>query len=242
MTEDSEEQPPEDGLLSDYQPTASTASDDDDSQVIPANPFLTRVTNVWNFNDPRKRKHIFENVANDLISARYTVDPKHVQNKWKGLLRSYTKAKDIKNSTGQGPSRFFFYEMIDDIVGNHPKNSCTHSLNSLDTPIVADGENEDPDLEMERNDQNSTEIEKQLEEDPPSKEKSCGQNNFSPSKKRKRISEKQLKKEYVDLKREEFTKRQKRHEEKILIEKERNEIDKKKLSVLEEYLQNKTRH
>ncbi|KAG5871362.1 hypothetical protein JTB14_019759 [Gonioctena quinquepunctata] len=62
----------------------------------------------------------------------------------------------------------------------------------------------------------------------------------SSNKKRKRLSEKQLKNEYINLKREEYEKRQKRHEERCLIEKELNEIDKRKLEVLEEYLKNKT--
>lgn len=48
-----------------------------------------------------------------------------------------------------------------------------------------------------------------------------------------------MKKEYIDLKREESIRRQKRHEEKHLLEKERNEIERKKLTVLEEYLKNK---
>lgn len=216
---------------------------------IPANPQNTKITNVWSynqtvhliksmstfysdFNDPRKRKHIFENISNDLISAGYTVDSKMVQAKWKGLLRSYTKAKDNKNRTGQGPSRFLFYEIIDDIVGNLPKNSCSHSLNTLDTPETFNRENEEPLTECESEETN-LEVEFQNNENKSIKEQ---QETRQENKKRKRLSENQIKKEYIDLRREEYEKRQKRHEEKCLLERERNEIDRRKVEILEEYL------
>ncbi|KAG5877219.1 hypothetical protein JTB14_036427 [Gonioctena quinquepunctata] len=198
-------------------------------------------TYYTDFNDPRKRKHIFEHVANDLISAGFSVDSKIVQNKWKGLLRSYTKAKDTKNRTGQGPSRFLFYEIIDDIVGNQPKNSCHHSLNSLDTTVLADTGIEEPNLELkERNDKSHGEMGElpEVEAVGTEEEKNPSEELINSNKRRKRVSEKQLKKEYIDLKREEYTRRQKRHAEKYLMEQERNEIERKKLTVLEEYLKN----
>ncbi|KAG5870867.1 hypothetical protein JTB14_020681 [Gonioctena quinquepunctata] len=70
-------------------------------------------------------------------------------------------------------------------------------------------------------------------------EKNTSEELINSNKNRNRVSEKQLKKEYIDLKREEYTRCQKRHAEKYLMGQERNEIERKKLTVLEEYLKNK---
>lgn len=50
--------------------------------------------------DPRKRKHVYENVASDLIDERFAVNFLLVQNKWNSLIRSYNKSKDTKTRTG----------------------------------------------------------------------------------------------------------------------------------------------
>lgn len=44
-------------------------------------------------NNPRKMKHVFENIANDMISEGFTIDSIAVQNKWKSLTRSYSKTQ-----------------------------------------------------------------------------------------------------------------------------------------------------
>lgn len=230
-----------------------------------------RTTNIWSFNqtqslinsmasyyadfnDPRKRKHIFEHIANDLISAGYAIDARLVQNKWKSLLRSYTKAKDTKTRTGQGPSRFLFYELIDDIVGNHPKNKCDHSLNTLNMPISENDSSNGEKLPMENEDASGRqgELEIDLGDSAGTQELNTGEcsagdsvstegkeNGESSATNKKRLSEKQLKKEFINSKKIEYAKRQKRHEEKLAIETKRIEIEEKKLAVLQEYLKNK---
>lgn len=251
-------QPSTSGLKNINFPTGSPAPNHSDLEEysvvedIPPTSQSTRMTNIWSyhqtvcliksmgtfyndFSDVRKRKHIFENVANDLISHGFSVDPKLVQNKWKGLLRSYSKAKDTKNRTGQGPSRFLFYEIIDDIVGHHPKNSCNHSLNILETSEIIDREYVESSSEIV-NVQNS---EEQEVESSNNVEKFNEEHPNSTRKKRSRFSGKQNQKDYMELKREEYKKRQKRHEERCLLETERNETEKKRLAILEEYLKNK---
>lgn len=52
----------------------------------------------------------------------------------------------------------------------------------------------------------------------------------------KRVSEKRIKQEYIAAKKEEYCKRQKRHEERLQFEKEKLELEKKTL--LEQYLLN----
>lgn len=52
------------------------------------------------FDHPRKRKHVLELVANDMISDNHHISALMVQSKWHSLLRSYKKAKD--NATASG--------------------------------------------------------------------------------------------------------------------------------------------
>jgi hypothetical protein len=79
---------------------------------------------------PKKRKFAWDNIANDVVSNGYTVNATICKNKWKNLLRTYKTAKDSKRRTGNAPSRFNFFNDIDDIIGKKPSNSCTHTLES----------------------------------------------------------------------------------------------------------------
>ncbi|CAH1379966.1 unnamed protein product [Tenebrio molitor] len=79
---------------------------------------------------PKKRKFAWDNIANDVVSNGYTVNATICKNKWKNLLRTYKTAKDSKKRTGNAPSRFNFFNDIDDIIGKKPSNSCTHTLES----------------------------------------------------------------------------------------------------------------
>lgn len=53
---------------------------------------------ICDLNHPVKRKHVYENISNDLASKGYIFNSTSVQNKWKSLNRSYTKAKDNKKN------------------------------------------------------------------------------------------------------------------------------------------------
>lgn len=156
------------------------------------------------FNNPKKRKYIFEMACNDLISEGFTVSAAAVQNKWKGLVRSYNKAKDIKMRTGMGPSRFNFFDQLDEILGNKPKNHCSHSINSMVETPASEPENMNPEPQTK-----CTEKNERTEEVP------------EGSKKRKKLSELHLKQNYMDMKKKEYERRQKRHDENVAIEKEK---------------------
>lgn len=174
-------------------------------------------------NDPRKRKNVFENIANDLLSAGYTITATHAQNKWKSLTRSYKKAKDTKNRTGQGPSRFLFFDKIEDILGNKPSNKCSHSVNSMDI------ENKQPETKQ---------LDKNIEILPGTSTDSELTEN-TENKKRKKSVEKIDKKHILELKKEEHKKKQIRHEELIALERERLAIERQKLHVIEQFLAQK---
>lgn len=58
---------------------------------------VSTAIHISDFSDLRKRKNVFENIANDLISAGYTINATQVQYNWKSLTRSCNKAKDTKN-------------------------------------------------------------------------------------------------------------------------------------------------
>jgi hypothetical protein len=60
---------------------------------------INSMGNYTNYlDDPRKRKDIYEHVANELLSMKYEVNATMVQNKLKNLLKSYHKAKDNKRT------------------------------------------------------------------------------------------------------------------------------------------------
>lgn len=65
-------------------------------------------------------------MANDLLSAGYSVTSTICSNKWKNLIRSYRTSKDLKNKSGACSPRFHFFNMIDEILGTKPSNlGCT---------------------------------------------------------------------------------------------------------------------
>lgn len=175
--------------------------------------------NVKDLNNPKKRKFVFEHVTNDLISHGYTLSVQSVQNKWKSLTRSYSKAKDNKNLSGRGPTRFLFFDALENILGEKPTNACNHSINSIvkrvdkkipeSNCVEAEAETSGPPIIIEENE--------------------------APTVKNKMGSNK-LKKEYLEMKKEEYKKKDLRHKEKMAIEKERLEIDKRKMSLLEKLL------
>lgn len=85
---------------------------------------------IDDYNHPKKRKGVFEHVANDLISLRYNVNAAMVYNKWNSLLRSYKKVKDNMKQTGRGASRVLFYTNMEEFLGSRPSNSSLYALNS----------------------------------------------------------------------------------------------------------------
>ncbi|KAK5648073.1 hypothetical protein RI129_002965 [Pyrocoelia pectoralis] len=164
-------------------------------------------SHMEDLNHPKKRKQVFEHVANDLLSLQFEVTSVMVQNKWNSLLKSYRKSKDNQNRTGRGPSRFNFFDLMDELLGSNPTNSSPHSINSS-TP------------------------------EPPG-ESSCSTPTPETSDNvdaKKAPKQQKLKRGYLDYKCEEAAKKQKRHEEKLALEREKIQLETRKLDLLERYL------
>ncbi|CAH1110835.1 unnamed protein product [Psylliodes chrysocephalus] len=171
-----------------------------------------------------------DSITNDLNSSGFTKPVNAIQNKWKSPMRSYTKCKDNRNRTGQGPSRFLCYERIDDFVGDKPQNECSHSINSLEdseSDVTVENIEDEENIQPESINKNT---------EPGITENADGnmQEKYTNSQDhhKKRLSEKQIKKEYFEIKKEEYKKRQIRHEEKM-------QVEKRKLDLLEIFIQEK---
>ncbi|KAJ8909741.1 hypothetical protein NQ315_014009 [Exocentrus adspersus] len=100
-----------------------------------------------------KKENVFENVSNDLLSKEFLFTPEQCAQKWKRLERSYKTAKGNQNKSGRSPSRFFFFEKIDNILVTKLSNSCKHALESSEeinrnNAEYANGEHTDANSEV----------------------------------------------------------------------------------------------
>ncbi|KAI4455378.1 myb/sant-like dna-binding domain [Holotrichia oblita] len=150
---------------------------------------------------------MFENIANDMISSGHSVNAQQVHLKWKSLLRSYKACKDNKSKTGRSPSRFHFFDQIDAIVGDKPSNSCEHTLESSEEATITATNSEQLSQMVSSDEDNSS---KDLQ--------------AKKSRKRKRSSQAADLKELIEMKREEYKKRQERFDRKCIIEEKKIEL------------------
>ncbi|KAI4454134.1 myb/sant-like dna-binding domain [Holotrichia oblita] len=151
---------------------------------------------------PVKRKHVFENVGNDLLSLGYSIDATTCNTKWKTLVRSYKNTKDNNTKTGRSSSRFLFFEKMDEILDNSMQSpaSTNESIDEVEEGII-EGQNVHTDNVNENNKAHTKQ------------EKLCKKRSIN---------------DIYKLKQEEYNKRQKRHEERMKIQQEKLELYKKK--------------
>lgn len=90
----------------------------------------------------KRKKHVFENVSNALLSNGYVATPDQCHVKWKSLLRSYKLCKENRNRTGKSPSKFNFFNQMDQILGEQPTNTCTRVLERSGDQVSLDREAE----------------------------------------------------------------------------------------------------
>lgn len=160
-------------------------------------------------NHAKKRKFVFVNISNDLLSNKFSKSALSCQNKWKNLLRSYKAAKDQKVKTGRGASRFHFYEQIDELLGEKPTNKCLHALESSCTSTDID--------EVEA----LTEDEEIVKVQPRRKRRTSGSVNLG---------------EVIRSREEEYVKKQKRHEEKVALFQQQLALEKEKIEILKKLI------
>ncbi|KAK9701659.1 Myb/SANT-like DNA-binding domain [Popillia japonica] len=194
--------------------------------------------NKQHLSHPVKRKHVFENVSNDLLSLGCSIDATTCNTKWKTLVRSYKNTKDNNTKTGQSSSRLLFFEKMDEILGNKPSISCLHtlapsSLGDSNLVIKEDSTNNfDDSMQSSSTNESIVEVEESINEGQNVPTNNINANNEAHKKKEK-LSKKRSINDIYQLKQEEYNKRQKRHEERMKIQQETLELYKKKVNVLE---------
>ncbi|KAF5287259.1 hypothetical protein FQR65_LT02132 [Abscondita terminalis] len=82
-------------------------------------------------NHPKKRKYVWENINNDLVSHGINVTTSTCTQKWKNLLRSYKQCIDNTKRTGRGPMRFHYFDQMNEFLGNKPNMSSSHTIDTI---------------------------------------------------------------------------------------------------------------
>lgn len=179
---------------------------------------------------PRKRKSVFINVMNDLLSHGIAVDENMCQAKWKNLVRSYNTAKDQKTRTGRGPSRFQFFCEMDDLLGEKPTNKTKHSMESSSSNHMTEEVNIDQrSLSPELEEVNSNSGVQNYE---------VADNNTNTDNKEKGKKRKWNVRN-TDVLKEINAEKSKRHKERMEIERKKLEMEERKCKLLETYLENR---
>ncbi|KAK4882597.1 hypothetical protein RN001_005916 [Aquatica leii] len=75
-----------------------------------------------------KRKHFWIVISEELASQHYEYSEVACKKKWGNLLQTYKSVKYLKKKSGRGSTRFQFYEMLDEILGDNPTNASPHTL------------------------------------------------------------------------------------------------------------------
>lgn len=195
----------------------------------------------------KKRRNVFENIANDMLSKGFPTNATLCKAKWKSLVRSYSAAVDNKNRTGRGPSRFQFFEEIDAILGTKPSQKCSHtldtSINGLETDISDNRENilEDQIKDDEPNTNSEEGHRKNGEKTPnpnieaPSNSQKCKGETVKNKRKRKNYED------YIKEKHIVQDRKDRRHQERIAIEREKLDIQKQKIALFKKYLEERNK-
>lgn len=68
----------------------------------------------------KSKKMLWEDIAGKLShNFKQTFAQEKVARKWNTLVEAYKKVKDNNSSTGSGPSKFQFFDEMDDLLGGH---------------------------------------------------------------------------------------------------------------------------
>ncbi|XP_018574656.1 uncharacterized protein LOC108913573 [Anoplophora glabripennis] len=162
-----------------------------------------------------KKKTFWNVIHEELLSQGLNFPPKTCQKKWENLVRTYKSSKDLKTKTGRGPTKFMFFNRMDEILGDTPTNSSPHSIDVCNISQV----------ESTHQDSNSNVIEE------------C---TPSIGKRKRQTATMQyitMKKRYFEAKEKENAEKSERKmsylEEMVTLKKVRNELTRKKLELEE---------
>ncbi|KAJ8912400.1 hypothetical protein NQ315_013466 [Exocentrus adspersus] len=76
----------------------------------------------------------------NLSPTLQSIHQRFARKKWENLCRTYKNCKDLKSKTGRGPTRFKFFEKLDEILGGAPTNCSPHSLDVCRSQANKDSE------------------------------------------------------------------------------------------------------
>ncbi|KAF5296566.1 hypothetical protein FQA39_LY12484 [Lamprigera yunnana] len=87
--------------------------------------------NEINHSNPKKKKDAWSSISSELETLNITKTADCCRLKWKNLPRSYSNYKTNCNKTGRKPTRFLYFEEMDQLVDQKPNYSSPHSFNVL---------------------------------------------------------------------------------------------------------------
>lgn len=80
--------------------------------------------NEANFSSANTRaKTVWQSIASSLNYNNFQPTWEQVENKWKGLRRTYKKIKDNNNSTGRAHQSWEFFDKMDEIFSRRPETN-----------------------------------------------------------------------------------------------------------------------
>ena len=89
------------------------------------------------FADPKiKDVKLWRDVVTDLGKMGIIVTAKQCKNKWDNLKKRYKSIKDNAKQTGRGYLPFKFMADMENVLGNRPGTSCSHTISSMENNPV----------------------------------------------------------------------------------------------------------
>lgn len=170
---------------------------------------------------PKLRQHMWDNIVNDMISHGYNSTKELCTAKWSNLQRSYKHAKDLSRNqtkTGRAPTKFLFFDVMDEFLGNKPSNSSPHTMGSLKKKIPQSDTNNNSEESGDKNMDDAVKAKKQ------------------------RVSRKKKSSHFVDQAKENRDLKMQRHNERMALEEARLEVERQKIKLMKVYLQEKSQN
>ena len=101
----------------------------------------------------KRNQEVFGKIAAELLEAGFERSAQQCRDKIKKLKVEYRKIKDKRKKTGEGRyPEWNYFDALDAILGHKPATEPPVVINSIDTPVLPDGDNqEEPENEASTN-------------------------------------------------------------------------------------------
>ncbi|KAI4459519.1 myb/sant-like dna-binding domain [Holotrichia oblita] len=149
------------------------------------------------------------------------------QRKWINLTRVYRSIKDSSKKTGRGRTSYKYFDLLDEILGNKPSNSKdTYVLDFGASSSTTTGDVIKDPIELDSNENINTSEGISVEDGPPRKKRN---KNYTQEYFKEKVK-------YLRNKENEHELKEKRYQDRVAIEKRRNDIEAEKVQLLKEIL------